>query len=77
MLKLLDTQPRLALNLVREFSNRMRTLNQKYVGEIIQAERLAVVGRFAGTIVHDFRNPLTIIGLAAKDAILKAKENVR
>jgi signal transduction histidine kinase len=66
LLKLLDTRPRLALNLIREFSNRMRTLNQKYVGEIIQAERLAVVGRFAGTIVHDFKNPLTIIGLAAE-----------
>ena len=66
LLKLLETRPRLALNLVREFSNRMRTLNQKYVGEIIQAERLAVVGRFAGTIVHDFKNPLQVIGLAAE-----------
>jgi signal transduction histidine kinase len=33
---------------------------------MLQAERLAVVGRFAGTIVHDFKNPLTIIGLAAE-----------
>jgi signal transduction histidine kinase len=66
LLKLLDERPRLALNLIREFSNRMRTLNQKYVAEIVQAERLAVVGRFAGTIVHDFKNPLTIIGLAAE-----------
>ncbi len=66
LLKLLETRPRLALNLVREFSNRMRTLNQKYVGEIIQAERLAVIGRFAGTIVHDFKNPLQVIGLAAE-----------
>ena len=66
LLALLDQRPRLALNLIREFSNRMRTLNQKYVGEIIQAERLAVVGRFAGTIVHDFKNPLQVIGLAAE-----------
>ncbi len=66
LLQLLETRPRLALNLIREFSNRMRMLNQKYVEEIIQAERLAVIGRFAGTIVHDFKNPLTIIGLAAE-----------
>lgn len=66
LLDLLERRPRLALNLIREFSNRMRALNRKYVNEIIQAERLAVVGRFAATIVHDFKNPLTIIGLAAE-----------
>ncbi|HVU35212.1 MAG TPA: ATP-binding protein, partial [Opitutaceae bacterium] len=66
LLDLLDRRPRLALNLIREFSSRMRALNRKYVNEIIQAERLAVIGRFAATIVHDFKNPLTIIGLAAE-----------
>jgi signal transduction histidine kinase len=66
LLQLLDTRPRLALDLIRDFSRRMRALNQKYVDEIIQAERLAVVGRFSGTIVHDFKNPLAVIGLAAE-----------
>jgi signal transduction histidine kinase len=68
LLRLLDARPRLALDLIREFSRRMRALNQKYVDEILQAERLAVVGRFAGTIVHDFKNPLGVIGLAAEVA---------
>ena len=44
--------------------SRMRNLNQKYVEEIVQAERLAIVGRFATGIVHDFKVPLAIIGLA-------------
>jgi signal transduction histidine kinase len=66
LLRLLREKPHIALDLVREFSIRMRALNQKYLDEIIQAERLAVIGRFAGTIVHDFKNPLTIIGLAAE-----------
>lgn len=66
LLRLLEERPHLALNIVREFSIRMRALNQRYLDEIIQAERLAVIGRFAGTIVHDFKNPLTIIGLAAE-----------
>ncbi len=66
LLRLLEQRPNLALNIIREFSGRMRSLNQKYVDEIVQAERLAVIGRFAGTIVHDFKNPLTIIGLAAE-----------
>ena len=66
LLDVLERRPQFALNLIREFSLRMRTLNQKYADEILQAERLAVVGRFASTIVHDFKNPLTIIGLAAE-----------
>ena len=64
LLRLLGRRPKLALSIIREFSARMRNLNQKYVEEIIQAERLAVVGRFATTIVHDFKAPLAVIGLA-------------
>ena len=66
LLQLLSRRPETALDIIREFSSRMRSLNQKYVDEIVQAERLAAVGRFAGTIVHDFKNPLAIIGLAAE-----------
>lgn len=66
LLNLLERQPRLALNLIREFSHRIRALNRKYVDEIIQAERLALIGRFATGIVHDFKNPLTIIRLASE-----------
>jgi len=66
LLALLQGRPQLALSILRKFSVRMRAMNDKYRDEIIQAERLAVIGRFAGTIVHDFKNPLTIIGLAAE-----------
>ena len=68
LLALLEHRPKLALNLIREFSHRVRSLNQKYIDEILQAERLAMVGRFARTIVHDFKNPLNVIGLAAEMA---------
>lgn len=66
LLQLLERRPQLALNIIREFSIRMRALNQRYLDEILQAERLAAIGRFAGTIVHDFKNPLTVIGMAAE-----------
>ncbi len=66
LLGLLERRPQFAINLIREFSSRMRALNQKYAAEILQTERLAVVGRFARTIVHDFKNPLQVIGLAAE-----------
>jgi signal transduction histidine kinase len=66
LLLLLDRRPELALTLVHEFSRRVRTLNHKYLDEILQTERLAVVGRFASTIVHDFKHPLAVIGLASE-----------
>lgn len=68
LLHLLQSRPSLALNLIREFSGRMRTLNRKYLDEIIHAERLGIVGRFASTIVHDIKNPLAVISLAAEAA---------
>lgn len=64
---LLMSDPRMALGLIREFSRRIRNLNQKYVHEIVDEERLAAVGRFASSIVHDFKTPLHIINLALEN----------
>ncbi|HTG42900.1 MAG TPA: ATP-binding protein [Verrucomicrobiae bacterium] len=66
LLDLIEKSPRLAVGLVREFSLRMRDFNRQYIQEVLQAERLTLVGRFARSIVHDFKNPLNIIGLAAE-----------
>ena len=72
VLKLLERSPNLAVQLIREFSHRMRAFNKRYVDEALQAERLALVGRFARTIVHDFKNPLNVIGLAAEMAAMES-----
>jgi signal transduction histidine kinase len=66
LLRVLGSSPRLSINLVREFSLKMRDFNRQYIREVIEAERLALVGRFARSIVHDFKNPLNVIGLAAE-----------
>ena len=66
MLALLKRSPGLAFNLLQEISQRLRDFNQLHLREIIQAERLAVVGNFARSILHDLKNPLTIIGLAVE-----------
>ena len=68
MLKLVDSSPSLAQALLREISHRLREFNRQYLREVLQAERLAVVGRFARSIVHDLKNPLNIIGLSAEVA---------
>jgi signal transduction histidine kinase len=68
LLNLVEQSPGLALGLLREISSRLREFNQQYLREVLQAERLAIVGRFAGSIVHDLKNPLNIIGLTAEIA---------
>jgi signal transduction histidine kinase len=66
MLALVERSPALALALLREISHRLREFNRQYLQEMLQTERLAVVGRFARSIVHDLKNPLNIIGLTAE-----------
>jgi signal transduction histidine kinase len=68
MLKLVEKSPTLSLMLLREISHRLREFNQHYLREVLQTERLAIVGRFARSIVHDLKNPLNIIGLTAEMA---------
>ena len=66
MLALLKRSPGLAFNLLSEISRRLRDFNQLHLREIIQAERLAVVGNFARSILHDLKNPLAVISLATE-----------
>jgi len=68
MIILLIRSAGLSMTLLQAVSRRLREFNHQYVREVIQAERMALVGRFASSIVHDLKNPLTIIGLAAEMA---------
>lgn len=62
---LLHRSPMLAGSLVRDASLRMRDFNRRFLKESLRAERVTLVERLARTIVHDFRNPLNVIGIAA------------
>jgi signal transduction histidine kinase len=66
LLQALRKSPELALGLLRIFSKRMREFNRQYLDEALQAERLTLVGKFARSIVHDLKNPLNVISLAAE-----------
>ncbi|MDB6064264.1 MAG: Cyclic nucleotide-binding protein [Pedosphaera sp.] len=66
MLELVENSPHLSLNLLREISHRLREFNRQYIREALQTERLALVGRFARSIVHDLKNPLNIISITAE-----------
>lgn len=65
MLTMLRKSPQLWFNVTRQVTRRLREFNQQYMQRVIQAERMALVGRFANSIVHDLKNPLTIISVAA------------
>jgi signal transduction histidine kinase len=66
LLVMVERSPVLSLELLREISQRLRDFNQRYIHEILQTERLTIIGRFARSIVHDLKNPLNIIGLTAE-----------
>jgi signal transduction histidine kinase len=66
MLGLMERSPGLSLSLLQLISHRLREFNQQYLNEVVQAEALAVIGRFARGVVHDLKNPLNIIGLTAE-----------
>lgn len=70
MFALLQRSPALAFNMLQEISHRLRDFNQHHLREVVQAERLAVVGNFARSIIHDLKTPLTIIGLSADMACM-------
>jgi len=68
MLALLQRSPAVAFNVLEEISHRLREFDQLHLREVMQAERLAVIGNFARSIIHDLKTPLTIIGLSAEIA---------
>jgi signal transduction histidine kinase len=72
MMELLTRTPALSMTLLQAISLRLREFNQQYLREVLQAERMALVGRFASSIVHDLKNPLTIISIAAEVACEKS-----
>ena len=65
LVAMLTSSPQFSFSMMREITQRLREFNRQYIRKVLQAERMALVGRFASSIVHDLKNPLTIIGIAA------------
>ncbi len=66
MAALLRRTPMLSFRFLQEISRRLRDFNKHHLREIIEAERLAALGSFARSIVHDLKTPLTVIGMATE-----------
>jgi len=68
----MSRSPAFTTSLMQAITQRLREFTRQYIDETLQTERLALVGRFTRSIVHDLKNPLNIIGIAADMA---ASEN--
>ena len=66
MLSFIERSPTLAFCLLQQISHRLREFNQLHLRELVRAESLAIIGRFAQSIVHDLKNPLSVIGLSTE-----------
>ena len=66
ILALLKRSSVLSQSLLREISLRLREFDRQYLREMLQVERLALIGRFARSIVHDLKNPLSVLGTVAE-----------
>lgn len=61
--------PELGSLFLQRFSGRMRDFNRQYIDQALQADRIAMVGRLATSVVHDLKTPLTIINLSTELAV--------
>jgi len=58
-----DANAGLALTI--KIIGRIRDSNQRHVEELLRQERMSLVGKMINGIIHDFRNPFTVITMLA------------
>ena len=52
---------RLHINFLRCVTERLRSVNTHFINEVMRTERLSLVGAMANSIIHDLKNPISII----------------
>lgn len=63
---IVNRYPEIAINLISIIIDRIRTLDRLFIDEMMKAERLKLVGQMTGGIIHDFKNPMASILMAAQ-----------
>lgn len=51
----------ISANFTRESIRRLRSMDAMLIKELIESERLSLVGSMAAGIIHDFKNPISVI----------------
>lgn len=64
----------LSMNFIHAIVSRLRRSNAHFIEEMLRSERLSMVGRMSGSIVHDFKNPMATISVACQMIDRKVKD---
>lgn len=59
--QIISAIPEVGLNFARFTMTRLRDVSSTLIDELVQAERLSLVGSMVASIVHDFKNPMGTI----------------
>ncbi len=66
MMQVLEAEPvSLTIGLFQQVLSHLRKTNDRYVMEVVHKEKLSLVGEMASSLMHDLRNPVSGIHLAA------------
>lgn len=49
------------MNFLRSVVERLRSVNSHFISELMRTERISTVGTMANSIIHDLKNPITVI----------------
>lgn len=67
LMEIIRSEPsEVSLDFLRRISEYLRTTNARFIEEILRKERMQVLGEMASSMIHDFKNPMTSIRLAAE-----------
>jgi len=72
---LLQESPSVSLHLFQQLLSYLRRTNDLFVGEMLNKEKLSVVGEMASSLMHDLRNPLAGIRISADLMSVEDPEN--
>lgn len=64
----------ISMNFIRDSVGRLRNANTHFIKEMMRSERLSLVGTMAGSIIHDFKNPMSAIACACEFLERKATD---
>lgn len=75
--KVLETESSEAwTQLLKRTLHYLRVTNERVMAEIVHKEKIQLIGEMASSIIHDFRNPLTSIQLAAHMIVGKYQDEM-
>ena len=72
---MLQAAPRdLHMNFLRSFAERLRGIDSHFIVELMRTERLSLVGTMANSIIHDLKNPLTVLQSCTELIVAKTSD---